>query len=183
MSGALIGLIGVVAGALLGGAVSLYVQRNQERRLAAAAGRLIAGELGVVERRLRSSLVSQHWWDGELPNDAWQAHLKDLALNVSPAELEKVDAAYAIIDRWNKRRRTGAIDPKTLERLEFAWRRIWKAQYWLLHRRAAANRPFRIAGNVSLLIAGILGVVVLGCALFIPRVDVNATTVATALEF
>jgi hypothetical protein len=50
---ALIGLLGVVVGGLLGGGVTYYVERRKRQEQAYAVARLIAVELKTAARRLR----------------------------------------------------------------------------------------------------------------------------------
>jgi len=101
MNAALIGLLGVVAGALLGGVVNQEVERRRRRARAGVAGRLIALELGVAARRIRSAQQSGQWWTGSLPSAEWDKHREDLALDMDPAVLDRLYDGYVIIDRRN----------------------------------------------------------------------------------
>jgi hypothetical protein len=49
MNAALIGLLGLVVGALLTGVTTLWVEGNKRRKSAAVAAYLIAGELGRAQ--------------------------------------------------------------------------------------------------------------------------------------
>lgn len=81
MAAALIGLIGIVAGALLGGLLTFGVETSKRRRSAYAAGTLIATELGVVINRLASAIPESgdtQRWEGSLPTTAWETHAVDI---------------------------------------------------------------------------------------------------------
>lgn len=90
MTGALIGLIGVVVGALLGGLLTFGVEASKRRKTAYAAGSLIATELTVVINRMKSAIPESgapQRWTGDLPTKAWDARTADLVLNGIPAQL------------------------------------------------------------------------------------------------
>lgn len=114
MTAALIGLIGVIAGALLGGLVNAWVERRRQRTAAWVAARLIAAELDVVERRVSSAIQNKNWWPGELPTNAWKAQLANLASG--PASLTKLVAAYEKIELLERR-------PQDAERVRRVGRR------------------------------------------------------------
>src|SRR5260370_14422937 len=101
MTEALIGLIGVVVGALFGGIVNSVNDRRKQVASGRVAARLIAEEIAQSRERLLSA--KRNWWEGDLPTTAWQAHVGDLALGIdlTNAELKDVFTAYTLIDRWN----------------------------------------------------------------------------------
>jgi hypothetical protein len=88
MAAALIGLIGIVAGALLGGLLTFGVEARKRRQSAYAAGTLIATELGVIINRLVSAIPESgdtERWEGTLPTTAWEAHAADIVADGIPA--------------------------------------------------------------------------------------------------
>lgn len=208
MVAALIGLIGIAVGAVLGGVVNLSVEASKRRKLAYAAGQLIAAELDVVMRRMASSKSSSgaQWWSGELPSEAWKAHMSELATCAPvrraaegeedaaadlPAKLSKI---YALIGRWDVvRTSTGttsmiegraALPPPPVEAdLDSDIERIRSVRSELLSyvnglagpRRVAIQRQITIA-TVIVILSSFVGL------MLVPRFDVNATTVASALE-
>jgi hypothetical protein len=104
MTAALVGLIGVIAGALLGGVVNYVIERRKRWAAADAAGRLIAGELAATELRLQASSERKHWWAGDLPTEAWRTHAKDLGAEL-PGVLQDLSTVYVnVIDSWNAER-------------------------------------------------------------------------------
>jgi hypothetical protein len=80
MATAVIGLVGVIAGALLGGLFSINVDRLKERRRAIVAGRLISTELGTIGERMRAAAKKGYWWAADLPTEAWKTQRDSLAV-------------------------------------------------------------------------------------------------------
>jgi len=106
MTVAVLGFIGVVVGALLTGVVAYVVERKKHRNRARVAARLLALEIRVARKRILSAAAARSWWAGELPTAARSEQLSDLAfgLDLSNAELRKIDGAYVIIESWNLER-------------------------------------------------------------------------------
>ena len=107
MGEAVIGLIGVVVGALLSGSATFLMARRQEARQAQAAARLLEAELRSAAGDLillRASLqVANNYADlrGQLrlpPQPAWKEHKPLLAVVLTPSEWYAVAAAYESID-------------------------------------------------------------------------------------
>jgi hypothetical protein len=88
MTSALVGLLGVIAGGLLGGAVSYRVERRKRRDDATVAGRLIVLELEAAAVRLRKSGEAGKPWPGKLQDKRWQDHAGEL-LGFLPRERRK----------------------------------------------------------------------------------------------
>ena len=80
MAIAVIGLVGVIAGALLGGLVTLYVDRVKLRRQAVVAGRLISTELEAIRTRMQGSVNAGQWWVPDLPTEAWKSQQESLGV-------------------------------------------------------------------------------------------------------
>jgi hypothetical protein len=82
VTAALIGLIGVIAGGLLGGAVNAVQERQRRRSAAETAGWLIAAELKLAVQRIESALKKEVWWRGDLATDAWRTRAVDVAADL-----------------------------------------------------------------------------------------------------
>jgi hypothetical protein len=77
MTIALIGLIGVIAGALVAGLFTYQVERRRRIDTAQGAGHLILGELQVVSAKLER-VTGQ---PDELPTEMWNARAGEVALD------------------------------------------------------------------------------------------------------
>jgi hypothetical protein len=183
MTVALIGLIGVVAGALLGGVISYRYDRKKQRTLARLGGRLLAKELTVARERMLSAADSSKWWEGKLPTIAWQGRLGDLALglDLSNNQLQGIYDAYVDVDLWNARQGSEEFGEGTAPQLRKSAGLLLPVETWLAGELVAPvlTRTQRI---VSALIAAVL---LLGAATFevlVPRPDLDSQTVAAALQ-
>jgi hypothetical protein len=90
MAAALIGLIGLIAGALLGGLLTFSVEMSKRRRTAHAAGSLVASELtAVIDRLLNAASApgGPKRWKGKLPTRAWETCAADLVAKGIPKQL------------------------------------------------------------------------------------------------
>jgi hypothetical protein len=260
MPEALIGLIGVIAGALLGGVVNADLERRKRRAAAVAAGWLIVSELEVSVRRITSALEESQLWKGDLPNEAWKANASDLsfdlrrlepgqltpqpgrssqtsqpqqaeepseashpgqaeepsqasqveqaepsqALQPEPNILQRLAAAYAIIDRSNvlaegfrdvaepknaapeiapTDANTGAAAQKLLRDLTLSRDAIQEAKRFLEQGlRTPRGAGLRSARRGVSLVLGAALLVTLISATFVKRSDVTRTTVASSLQ-
>jgi hypothetical protein len=113
MAIAVIGLVGVIAGALLGGLVSIYVDHLKEGRQALVAGRLISAELGTIKERMLGSAHSGRWWASDLPTEAWQTQRESLAA------LRAVNRSLdATIERAVQPSTTQGVNPASQSRIQ-----------------------------------------------------------------
>lgn len=82
MAIAIVGLIGVIAGALLGGLLSFSVEASKRRNAAYMAGSLIATELAAVIDIMLSAFPETgppEWWEVHLlPTTFWSTHAAEL---------------------------------------------------------------------------------------------------------
>jgi hypothetical protein len=101
MTPALVGLLGVVAGALLGGIVTIEVDRGRRRRLAIAAAHRVRIELEKAERTFNAARRTGLWWLGDVSEDAWRAHSDNLVAALRPDVLKAVQNAYVLIETWS----------------------------------------------------------------------------------
>jgi hypothetical protein len=193
MSQALIGLIGVIAGALLGGLVSLWVDRSKRRRAAVAAGLLVANELGdargkveiarTESERLAKERKAPTWWLGELPTRIWMLRATDLALgNLNQSILTKIGLQYTNIVSLNAQRSLQLTpDEKTLKEFADEVTAIDTVKTLLLGDIDRIGKPSPFAKFVCTALA-VVAVIVLALVVLVPHVDVNSMTVASALE-
>lgn len=193
MIAAVVGLIGVALGALLGGVVNVWVEARRRRKLAYAAGLVIAAELDVIRVRMESgkSKGGAEWWSGDLPLQAWQAHMSELAACGVPASegdedaepdlLTSLSKTYASIDRWNVNR-TSQPAPIVAD-LDRDIELFGRVRSRLLAYVNRLSGPLRVATQRRVTVGAIVVALLLVIwLLLIPRPDVTATTVASALQ-
>jgi hypothetical protein len=206
---AVIGLVGIIAGALLAGLLTIEVERRKRQKLAWIAGRMISSELKVVRTRVKSSVPEDSlatWWSGMLPTDSWKAHAGDLApavtrnrfgqLAVLYADIGAVDVSRKIAEtkieaeRANGETPSGAvIDPERQTLSELA-ENIEMTRTELANDLGEPKNPRLTPGLLQrifdfsfLIVAPVLLFALAALFVFvIPQPDVNATTVSMALE-
>jgi hypothetical protein len=97
---AVLPLIGVVVGAILGGGVTFALERTRERRSARAAALLVQEELHDIWTTLDVAILAfggatvGPGGDPEWKTAEWQAHRGLLAAGMSPEAWRQVAAAY-----------------------------------------------------------------------------------------
>lgn len=205
---ALIGLIGVVIGGLLSGLLNTLLARSQRLGDALAAGRVIRAELEVAAKKLSTPGLTTPpaWWVGMLPTGARQAHFADLAARAPDDTIEEVATAYALIESWNAERDViGAQTVASARALAVALRpgdaaspededAPTPAQITELSANAASvehareklreflTAPPGALGRAVRRNSGALALITLIAVLLVPLHNVNAETVAAALE-
>lgn len=231
MTAAFVGLIGVIAGALLGGLLNAALERQRRKVAAKGAGWLIAAELDSTVRRIESALDSGQWWRGDCPTEAWQNHAKDLAFEASrplresstisppdewsephestdeepvpassevvdrselPSLLERLAAAYAIVDRWNvdladeaagRSTRGGETVEANQEDLREDRAALDEASGLLKSQLAPPSEMrARAVRRWGAILAPIVLAPVFVSAAFVERLDVNEQTIARVLQ-
>jgi hypothetical protein len=188
MPEALIGLIGVVAGALLGGVVSATVGWSKRRTQAAAAGSLIGSELEAVRTRMQGAIDEHQWWLGDLPTEIWAKHRGQLAFAMRHSDLDRLAAAYInVIDAWNLRRHAAEdsekLSDETIAQLKTAKDEdLAKVKRIVTEYLAEQLAPARKIGRVVAVLSAALLAGVVADAAFVPRVDLTSTTVADAIQ-
>jgi hypothetical protein len=103
MTVALIGLVGVVIGALLSGVISDLLDRRKQRTAALSAARAIVTELRVARAKLGSVTMpvrTPSWWVGTPVLTAWQGQLSLLAARAPAWVVDATANAYAKIESW-----------------------------------------------------------------------------------
>jgi hypothetical protein len=190
---AVVGLLGVVVGALLAGGVTLYVERSKRRATGMSAAVFIAGELAVAIELVRGAVEARSWWANDIPNRAWNDQIANLAL-LDPEGIEKTIAAYGAIDLLNSRRSlAGQIDDGTVQTLKqrLGWLETEKERLEKVSQSSAGDQLLRRLAAKSLLrafgrwssLAVILALLVLAFnILFIPHNMDDPASVAAALQ-
>jgi hypothetical protein len=104
VSAAIIGLLGVVVGALVTALGSVWVERRREIRATANAERGIKSALVDAQRQLETTVEDKSWWPESSPLQVkiWS----DQAFNLSPhlpvEDRRKLDDGFAALDMLNK---------------------------------------------------------------------------------
>jgi hypothetical protein len=118
MSGALIGLIGVVVGAALSGGVTWFMARRTDARQTRAAARLVQDELGEIYSYAHLHVYLAHAGSqspttfAEFSLEAWDKQRGILAENLADDAWLKVAIAYRNVRlRQVYERKTGDTDP------------------------------------------------------------------------
>jgi hypothetical protein len=214
VTAAVVGAIGVILGALLGGVASDAVERRKVRVAGRAAARAIGAELALAASKLGSATAPSEeasgpaaggagatapveepgWWLGVPSTRAWEARFDALAAIAPKEVIEDLATAYAQIESWKSQRQQATeswpsqaqvdelkkdvvlvVDAKrTLETFVSA-SRFQRATRW-----TPDVAPWRVI--VFRWVPALLVVVALGAVLLVPRDDVNAQTVAAAVE-
>ncbi len=111
MTAALVGVIGVLAGALLGGVFSSAVERRKRLVAAQAAAQLVVAELEAAEMRISDAIASAVWWTGSLSTRAWERSASDLPPGIRMHVLRRLARAYTSIESINLARTDGTGAP------------------------------------------------------------------------
>ncbi len=112
MTAAVLGLVGVLLGILIGGLVTVRAERAKGRGDAKAAGRLIRAEIWLVENRITASVTSGKPWPLPLPTAAWTEHAIEIVGVISPLLLRQLSSLYVSITLQN------SVTPPQLETLD-----------------------------------------------------------------
>lgn len=193
MTAALIGVLGIIVGTLLGGFISLYIARRRKREQALIASRLIRNELESAEIDLTAAARAVEWWESPLPDGVWSKSRWDLIAELDEKkEIDKnardaVEAAYMIVNSLNGSKAAGGNpDPGEWNKnVPYLTRGITSIETWQQdqkkrqdHRRLQ-YRTFVLAPLVSV---AMFAVVLAGIALIVSRPNINQTTVSSALQ-
>jgi hypothetical protein len=101
MTAAIFGLIGVVVGAALTGAVNWLLERRRERAEAQAAARLLKSEVEAAISDVASTLAEGMWPISYQPTwrQSWSSYRRPLAARMDPEAFEAAAKAYARMDQ------------------------------------------------------------------------------------
>jgi hypothetical protein len=95
---AVIGLVGVVVGALLTAGTSIYTMRRREDRDARAARRVVESELKEAARAVKDMLEFKEWppgWTNTTWSESWSMYRPALALAIrDDDQFQKIATAY-----------------------------------------------------------------------------------------
>jgi hypothetical protein len=192
MTAAIIGLVGVLIGAVLGGITSDLLERRKQRASALAAARAIATELRVAYAKLESATLpvqSPGWWVGTPVTTAWQSQLSLIAAKAPGEVIDEAAKAYAQIDSWiaerESAREAGIGQPSAEQHAELK-RLLGKLQtaITLLDRfvREPPGKKRREGVRIAIAATTTLAALAVLTMLFLPRADVTAGTVAASVE-
>lgn len=196
MNAAILGLIGVVFGAVFTTVLNLMLERRQRLKRAKDASRLMVNELSAAEIKVTSAVRSPPtsraaageppgWWLGDLDVAALTAYKSDLLTVASDGLLRTVASAYAICVSLNdehaaaKKSDAGPQGDLQASAAALATAREMLETAPKLRTLKPWQQAVRWAGVLAVPVLVLL--LALG-ALFAPRADVNATTVASALQ-
>lgn len=185
MAAALIGVIGVILGALVTALLSFRAEANRRRGEARVAARLIAGEIDAASIRIGAYATAKRWGADEISTKQWQENGPALAAELPGATLERVLNAYALIESWESKREQcagGAVVEKDIAKLSQDQRSLSTFSASLkdaISRPVLARAPGLVwgLGLFALLAVG----VVLATALLVPRAEMTDSSIAAAL--
>lgn len=190
MIAALIGFIGVVAGALLTGWLNHRAAKGRRRLEAGVAAQLIAAELDIAAIKLKSAIEASDWWPGELPTEQWRANGPALAREVEGRLLEELAATYTLLETWALERRSARKQELPANLLDELSENQSKVKYLAERLKKAVPppssgkvpKPIRILTGAIPIAAVILAVGALGYAVVVPRAETTDASIAAALE-
>jgi len=187
MTGAWIGVLGIILGTLLGGITTLYIARRKKQEDAITASKLIIGELMLASASLTGAVTAKTWWESSLPDEAWRNNRQDLIAELDENTKTDLQKAYNIVDSLNGSKAAGG-DPnlvelqKNIAPLDTAKTSIetWQAD----QKKRQGQRQFRyrafVLAPVILVVTFVATLAVI--ALVINRPNINQTTVSSALQ-
>jgi hypothetical protein len=185
MSVALIGLMGVIAGALIGGWMNTRLEQRRRVLDAREAQSLIAAELDDAATRLQIAIRADEW--SPLPSGRWREGARPLLVAVDREIGGALNSAYGVIQAWdaesgNRKGQAPTDQEKTdFGRAEKEFRKLSKRleDEDLKPPRESRQRGLRTAITV---VAGLVVGAVLVYAAFVPRPDLTDQTIASALQ-
>jgi len=104
---AVVGLLGIIVGALLGGVVQVGVARVERRATTRRAARLLYGDHVIALSAVRSMAGMEFWWSDEAAPtlDGWRRYREDLAGAMPGPDFQTVDGAFyrvAGLEMWRR---------------------------------------------------------------------------------
>ena len=101
MGSAVIGVLGVIIGALLTTALAVQLEARARRRAALGASRLLAAELRNVRAMVANTAKHGQWWTSPLPTSAWEAHQINVAAELESSTVDGLSKCYATLGTLN----------------------------------------------------------------------------------
>jgi hypothetical protein len=163
MSEVLTGLVGIVVGGVLTGAIEQWGAWRARKRDLRTATRLILTDAVQSASLLEFALENVEWWPDNLrpPTEEWQQYRQDLAAAMSPDDLDTVQNAFRYLTVLDNQRQGGksfASSRKAIEEVRDAvhesagvllsYTRTRRQESGLL-RRLAAEGLFENGGDAS----------------------------------
>ncbi len=190
VTAALIGLIGVVAGALLTGWLNHRTEKGKRHLEASVAAQLVAAELEIASIKLKSATNANEWWPGELPAEQWRKNGPSLAGEVGEELLGELAATYALLEIWileQRAAKANGIPADLLSALEENQEKIEGVATRLKNAMpppssGQAPKSIRFFAGAIAVGAVILAVGALGYAALVPRAETTNAAIAAALE-
>jgi hypothetical protein len=188
---AAIGFLGVVVGALLAGVLTDVIERRNQRRASQAAATALIRELGVASAKLESAtkaVATPGWWVGTPVTSVWRTQAAALASTASEKVFNDVAHAYAEIETWaGEREKAGdrGTPPshEQISEIKASLEQIATAKAsvegFIDSPPGYERRKRAQLGTVVVVLAATAAFVVM---LLLPRTNVNAATVASAVE-
>jgi hypothetical protein len=186
MTAALLGLAGVIVGALLGGVIEIEVERRRRSSQAQVAARLIDGDLEVAAAQLSSAIPEEGqptWWQIDLPTADWRVNVKDLGFAARGDLVANVIRAFAILEglEIDREKADGAPNPgelkSHLEKIQSVRKQLSRA----LEGGALRAPQFTVKVAAALTLFLVLFGLALA-ALAVSRPHLSATSIAAKLE-
>jgi len=187
MTTAVIGVIGLITGALITGWLDYRARLAARRARARVAGNLIATELGLAIKRFDLAEDKHRWWGPDFPSERWKANADALAADVPRTLIDELATAYAVLEGWNLERAEGGDPAPTSTQLGEI--KTNKTELSSLESRlrsevrrpllARVRPPIRIA---AVAIAAALVVTPFLVAGFVQRPVLTDATIAAALQ-
>ena len=189
MTAAVIGFIGVIAGALVTGWLNHRAEKDRRRAEARVAAQLIAAELENAVIELESSIEENKWWTGELLTKKWEDHASALAMEAERGLLESLADAYAQLEDWDReRKRAKSPKPslelsKELETNQAQFKSLAEQLKEVVEPTSGRGSDLiAVAVKSFAILATLIVVGALAYAAFVPRAETTDSSIATALE-
>jgi hypothetical protein len=104
---ALIGILGLIVGILLGGVVQVGVARYERKQSSKRAARLLFGDHYLALSAIESMGAMEFWWSEEAapPLDDWRRYREALASAMWGPDFQTVDGAFhrvANLETWRR---------------------------------------------------------------------------------
>jgi hypothetical protein len=187
MSVALIGLVGVIAGALIGGWTNSWIEERKRLHDARGAKRLIAAEFEDAAICAETAIEEGRWPEG-LSDKEWQEGRGALLAAMDKAAVNKLTTAHGVVSDWIKESQEEHAEPPD-ETATASYRRnvkfLREISKGLANGELKTERVARRRRRTYTTIGAVIGlaiVVVLAMAAFVPRPHLTDQTIASALQ-
>jgi hypothetical protein len=183
VSVALVGLVGVIAGALLGGLMSFRLERSKQLMAARVARSLIVAELEGATIRMTSAVTTGKWFSLKLPTETWREMAGALSPAIDDDLGQRLSDAYGQIEVWNAEKTFGVIAGQQRDELKADRDSLQKYSKQL---REATLKPrglqLQKPARIGVLVAAVAVATALSMTALAPRPNLTDETVAAALQ-